>query len=113
MNKFLIDENLPFKIAVWKGEEFEYVSASFHSESDSALWEYAKSNDLTIITKDSDFSYRILTTSPPPKVIHIKIGNMRLKDLNALIEKEWVKIQQLSETHKLVNVFDDRLEGVN
>lgn len=64
------------------------------------------------MTKDSDFSYRILTSDPPPKIIHIKFGNLRLKDFNALIGKQWDKIRELSATHKLVNVFADRIEAI-
>ncbi|MEZ4821876.1 MAG: DUF5615 family PIN-like protein [Ignavibacteria bacterium] len=37
------------------------------------MWEYAKENNLTIISKDADFSSRILIKSPPPKVIHIRL----------------------------------------
>ncbi len=112
MSKFLIDENLPSKAPVWIGIDFKFVAASFQSESDSSIWEYAKANDLTIVTKDSDFSYRILTRDPPPKVIHIKFGNLRLKDFNTLIGKQWDKIRELSATLKLVNVFADRIEAI-
>lgn len=35
-----------------------------------------------------------------------------LRDFNAMIENRWDSIAELSETHKLVNVFADRLEGI-
>ncbi|HEX8264477.1 MAG TPA: DUF5615 family PIN-like protein [Pyrinomonadaceae bacterium] len=68
---------------------------------------------LTIITKDADFSHRIIVTPPPPKIIHIKIGNMKLKEFESVIQKIWTTVEKLSENHKLVNVFRDRIEAVN
>ncbi|MBX3281710.1 MAG: DUF5615 family PIN-like protein [Acidobacteria bacterium] len=111
--RFLIDENLPAKIPAWNGPEFEFVSSLFPSQKDSDIWRYAKENDLTIVTKDSDFSYQILTSSPPPRVIHIKFGNARLRELIHLIERQWKNVEKLSATHKLVNVLADRIEAVN
>ena len=42
--------------------------------SDEKIWIYAKENNLTIISLDSDFSNKIIMSSPPPKVIHIRFG---------------------------------------
>lgn len=42
---------------------------------DSFVWQYAKDNDFTIVTKDSDFSELSLLRGFPPKVIWIRIGN--------------------------------------
>ncbi|MDQ3179519.1 MAG: DUF5615 family PIN-like protein [Acidobacteriota bacterium] len=79
---------------------------------DGEIWDYAKQNNLTIISKDADFSHRIMVSNPPPKIIHIKIGNMKLKDFNSAIEKLWTTTEKISENHKLVNVFIDRIEAV-
>jgi len=80
--------------------------------TDSEVWDYAKQHNLIIISKDSDFSHRVIVSNPPPKIIHIKIGNMKLKDFNSTIEKLWERTEKLSENHKLVNVFTDRIEAV-
>lgn len=48
---------------------------------DAAIWQYAKEHDLIIVSKDADFSDWIMLSDPPPKVIHLRIGNMRLRDL--------------------------------
>ncbi|MGD9561414.1 MAG: DUF5615 family PIN-like protein [Pyrinomonadaceae bacterium] len=112
MSRFLIDENLPVKVNVWQGSDFEFVGAAFQSESDSWIWDYARSRDLTIVTKDSDFSYRILTAIPPPRVIHLKLGNVRLREFAEIMKTRWTSIAELSATHKLVNVLPNRLEGI-
>ncbi|HEY0047904.1 MAG TPA: DUF5615 family PIN-like protein [Pyrinomonadaceae bacterium] len=113
MNKYLIDANLPRKIKVWQTEDFQFVSEINDECTDSEIWDYAKQNNLTIVTKDADFSHRIIVIQPPPKIIHIKIGNMKLRDFESAIEKVWKTSEELSGTHKLVNVFIDRIEAVN
>lgn len=113
MKKYLIDANLPRKIKVWQTKDFQFVSEINDEWTDSEIWEYAKHNNLIIVSKDDDFSHRIIVSNPPPKIIHIKIGNMKLRDFEAAIEKVWETAEKLSETHKPVNVFIDRIEAVN
>ena len=72
MVKFLIDVNLPKKFTFWSGENFLHVYDLNDEWSDSKIWEYARLRNLSIITKDADFSDRIIISSPPPKVIHFK-----------------------------------------
>lgn len=112
MTKYLIDANLPSKIKVWQTDEFQFVNAINDEWSDEEIWEYAGTHQLTIVTKDADFSHRIIVSSPPPKIIHLKIGNMKLKDFASFINNFWSDIEKVSRTHKLVNVFDDRIEAV-
>jgi predicted nuclease of predicted toxin-antitoxin system len=81
MAKFLIDVNLPYYFSFWNSADFEHLWDINDEMKDEEVWEYAKTNNLTIISKDSDFSNRIIVSNPPPKVIHIKIGNVTLKEL--------------------------------
>ena len=37
---------------------------------------------------------------------------MKLKDFALVIEKIWETAKKISETHKLVNVFIDRIEAI-
>jgi len=80
MNRFLIDANLPSLISVWQGEKFLNVVEIDDEWTDSEIWDYARKNNHTIITKDADFSHRIIVSKPPPRIIHIRVGNMRLRD---------------------------------
>jgi len=79
---------------------------------DKQIWEYAKQYNLTIITKDSDFSNRILVSLPPPKIIHIKFGNLKMNEFHSLISNNWLEILELSKINKFVNVYKDSLEGI-
>jgi len=79
MNRYIIDANLPYYFSLWKDEKYEHVIDINSNMKDSEIWSYAKENDLTIVTKDADFSDRIMLSNPPPRVIHIKLGNMKMK----------------------------------
>jgi predicted nuclease of predicted toxin-antitoxin system len=67
---------------------------------------------LTIITKDVDFSNKMMLNFPPPKVIHIRFGNLKMKQFFMIINRLWNDILEMNKEHKLVNVFIDRIEGI-
>lgn len=75
MNKYIIDANLPYYFSLWNDKAYEHVIDINPNMKDSEIWKYAKENNLTIVTKDADFSDLVLLNNPPPRVIHIKLGN--------------------------------------
>lgn len=77
--------------------------------SDSAIWEYAKCNDLVIVTKDADFSERIAATNPPPRVVHLLFGNKRKREYQELLAKVWPRIEHAVRSHKIVRVHEGGL----
>ncbi len=56
---------------------------------------------------------KILYKSPPPKVIHIRFGNLRIQEFYKVLDKMWTDIEENIKTHKLVNVYKDRIESVS
>jgi predicted nuclease of predicted toxin-antitoxin system len=110
--KYLIDANLPRYFSLWNTDEFIHQSEIEDTWTDEQIWKYATENDLTIVTKDADFSNKIIFHQPPPKVIHIRFGNMKMRDFFTVMTTVWQDTVELSETHKLVNVFRDRIEGI-
>ena len=112
-SRFLIDVNLPRRFSVWSGAEYLHVLDLDDEWSDTGIWNYAKENDLTIITKDADFSDRILLGQTPPSVIHIRFGNLKMRAFHAKISAVWPRVLNLSAKHKLVRVFADRIEAIN
>jgi predicted nuclease of predicted toxin-antitoxin system len=42
---------------------------------DQAVWLYAASRGLVIVSKDSDFQQRALLHGHPPKVVWVRLGN--------------------------------------
>ena len=112
MKGFLFDENLPARLRF--SPRLPVVSACSLGErpSDSQIWEHARRNELVIVSKDADFSDRIITQSPPPWVVHLRFGNLRRNDFHTLLARIWPQIETLLKSHKLVNVYTDRLEGI-
>ncbi|MGQ0542927.1 MAG: DUF5615 family PIN-like protein [Blastocatellia bacterium] len=80
--------------------------------TDTQIWDYAKRNELTIVSKDSDFSNRVIFNLPPPKVIHIRLGNLKMRDFFGAINSVWDEVLDLNQGHKLVTVFRDRIEAI-
>ncbi|QTR49938.1 DUF5615 family PIN-like protein [Candidatus Thiothrix anitrata] len=112
MKKYLIDVNLPRYFSLWSGEAYEHVVNINDEMKDSEIWEYAKQHNLVIVTKDADFSDRILLAEPPPRIIHIRTGNMKMRDFHQHLSQLWDQVCLLSDTYKLVQVYNDRIEGV-
>jgi len=50
---------------------------------------------------------------PPPRVIHIRFGNVNMKTFHQLITDRWNDIATLSHAFKLVNVFREHIEGID
>jgi predicted nuclease of predicted toxin-antitoxin system len=44
-------------------------------EDDRAIWNYAKANGFTIVSKDADFINLSFLYGAPPKVIYLELGN--------------------------------------
>ena len=113
MRKYIIDVNLPYYFELWKSDEYIHQLDLNPKAKDEQIWEYAKHNRLTIVTKDSDFSNRILVSNPPPRIIHIKFGNLKMKEFHSVLSRNWEQIILLSSLNKLVNVYRNSLEGID
>ena len=53
-----------------------------------------------------------MLSDPPPKVIHLRIGNIRLRDLFIFLQRVWPQLAKLSATHKLVIVHETVIECI-
>ena len=77
--KLLFDQNISYKIVTKLNGHFpdsiHVREAKLQESSDREIWEFVKSNSLTIVTYDSDFSNLVSILGHPPKVIWIKSGN--------------------------------------
>jgi predicted nuclease of predicted toxin-antitoxin system len=79
--------------------------------TDSQIWTHAEQQDLVIVTKDADFSQRIVLHTPPPRIVHLRVGNLRRRDFAVWLERVRPRIEFTVSTHKLVNAYLDRIEG--
>ena len=112
MAHFLVDVNLPYYFSTWNTPDYIYQTDINDTWTDDQIWQYAKKNSLTIITKDADFQNKMLLSEPPPKVIYIRIGNLKLKEFYNLISRNWEEILEYNNECKLVIVYTDRIEAI-
>lgn len=112
MAEFLIDANLPARVPIWNNSNFIHVRQINDEWPDEEIWKYARENSLTIITKDSDFTDKFYLKGPPPKVVHIRTGNLSFPDFKAFISRTWPDILKMLERSNLVNVYIDRIEAI-
>jgi len=77
--KLLFDENLSFRLASQLDDLFP---GSVHVETvtprgtpDEEVWQIAREQGYTLISKDNDFRQLAFLRGAPPKVIWLRIGN--------------------------------------
>ncbi|MBW4500103.1 MAG: DUF5615 family PIN-like protein [Scytonema hyalinum WJT4-NPBG1] len=95
--KLLLDENqsdriIPKIIDLYPNSEHVKTLRLVNSD-DVVIWEFAKSNDFVIVSKDSDFHQRSLLYAHPPKFIYLRIGN--------------------SPTSKIVQIMRDKFDTIS
>jgi predicted nuclease of predicted toxin-antitoxin system len=93
----LFDQNLSRRLpallaAEFPGSELVLLSGLANAD-DRAVWAYAASRSLTIVSKDVDFQLLSATLGPPPKVIWLRIGNGPTKAVAALLRSRVSDIQ--------------------
>lgn len=54
---------------------------------DKTIWDFARSSDWVIVSKDGDFHQLSLLFGPPPKVIWIRAGNASTSELSDLLRR--------------------------
>jgi predicted nuclease of predicted toxin-antitoxin system len=112
MTRYLIDVNLPRKLAHWNGDEYVFVTDIDPFWSDQKIWDYAAANALTIVTKDADFTARVFVNQSGPRVIHFRLGNMKIRPFHKFLGENWHAIRALSTKHQLVTVFEDHVDCI-
>lgn len=88
--KILLDQNISYRVVNLLSGGFEVIDhvklLKLTDASDIQIWRFAKSNEYTIITFDSDFIDLATLYGTPPNVIWLRFGNSsNLKIANKLI----------------------------
>jgi len=87
--KLLFDHNLSPRLVKRLADLHPDSSHAFllglEQSSDAILWDRAKQEGYTIVTKDSDYSDMSVVRGFPPKVIWIRIGNCTTQQIEDLL----------------------------
>lgn len=108
--KLLLDENLsrrivPFLQTAFPGSS-QIALLNLEGATDAEIWQYAKTNDFVIVSRDSDFQERSLVSGHPPQVVWLKIPNRsKTVVLNILLEHH-MEIEQalVAQNHACVEI---------
>lgn len=88
--KLLVDENLSRRLVTTLAESFpgstHVTAVGLDQATDRAIWDYARSYDFVIVSKDSDFNDLAFMHGPPPKVIWVRVGNASTSAIAALLD---------------------------
>ena len=99
--KLLFDENLSHKLAWLLADLFpdslHVRDVGLKAADDPVVWEYAKDNDLMIVSKDSDMHQRSFVFGYPPKVIWVRLGNCSTSDVEKLLRRHLASIKTFHE----------------
>ena len=68
---------------------------------DPTVWDYAKDNDLMIVSKDVDMHDLSLALGNPPKVIWIRLGNCSTSQIENLLRRNFKAIELFYEDENL------------
>lgn len=102
--KLLFDENISYRILSILPEEFSgsshLKSEDLNNQPDIIIWEYAKVRNFVIVTQDSDFNDLNFYNGFPPKVIWIRMGNLRTMELCRIL------IESLAEINNFLSDSD-------
>lgn len=112
MKRLLIDENLPDSLARRLPVECLHATDLGEQPTDSQLWEHARKRGFVILTRDADFFDRIMLHGPPPKVVWVRLGNMRRAELEDRLVASWPKICRMLAEADLLQMHPSALEAV-
>jgi predicted nuclease of predicted toxin-antitoxin system len=107
----LIDENLPSSLANVLPVSCSHATDLGIQPSDHDLWLHARQDDWVILTRDTDFFDRIILQGRPPKVIWVRLGNMRRSALEEHLLLHWPSITNMLESADLVEVHPHAIEA--
>jgi len=97
--KLLFDQNLSPRLVHLLADLFPNSNHVFplglDESEDSDVWEYAKTNGFTLVTKDADFGDMSVLRGFPPKVIWIRRGNCKTVEIEKILRNNYQAIEQI------------------
>ena len=105
--KLLFDHNLSPKLVtrlndLYPNSNHLYLM-NLDKEPDYLIWGIAKTENYTIVTKDSDFNELLILKGFPPKVIWIRLGNCSTAKIESLLRDNYEVI---------LSFYQDNLTGI-
>lgn len=104
----LFDQNISFRITRLLKDvypECKHVSeCGLLDCEDQEIWEYSLSNNLSIVTFDSDFYDMSVVQGHPPKIVWIRSGNSTTKAIAARMKQHKIIIDKFLYADDFKNI---------
>ena len=109
--KLLFDQNISFRLVKRIIDLFpeskQVRELGLENSTDFEIFEYAKRNDFTIVTFDSDFCDLNIIKGFPPKIIWLRTGNTTTANIERLLRNKQELIELfLSEDYGCLEIID-------
>ena len=107
-----IDAQLSPALAPWITAHFPEIEAysakylGLRDAEDPEIFEAARSANVVVMTKDSDFVQLLEQHGPPPKIIWITCGNTSNARMRMILSTSLDQAVQFLETEDLVEISD-------
>ena len=102
--KLLFDENVSHQLAQTLAHVFpgcsHVTSAGLRGTEDRHIWEYARKEGFSIVSKDTDFRERSYVEGAPPKVVWLDVGNAGTKAIEGLLRREHERVKRFGESEE-------------
>lgn len=102
--RLLFDENLAPRLVELVADLFpgslHVSSIELGSTPDAIVWEYAKANGFTCVTKDKDFASLSIVRGAPPKVVLVQTGNSSTALIESVIRSNAVRLSEFEHDSK-------------
>jgi predicted nuclease of predicted toxin-antitoxin system len=103
--KLLFDENLspklPNRLSDLFPNSLHVRDVGMKATIDPIVWDYAKENDLIIVSKDSDMHDLSLLLGNPPKVIWLQLGNCSTLQVESVLRRDFNAIKSFYQDDSL------------
>lgn len=110
--RFVIDAHLPVSLVnYFEGHDVLHTLSlkDGNFTADQNINEISLTQKRVVITKDSDFYHSFITFRKPYKLVFVKLGNMRLRDLKSYFERNSEQLITLLEDHSFIILEPDRI----
>lgn len=106
--KLLFDQNISFRILKLIENLFPTATQArllgLENSTDIAIWQYAKDNEYTIVTFDTDFYDLSLIKGVPPKIVWLRLGNISTHNLANILQQNYELIKEFTLNSDYINL---------
>ncbi|WP_071527300.1 DUF5615 family PIN-like protein [Nodosilinea nodulosa] len=103
--RLLFDENLspklPNRLSDLFPNSLHVRDIDMQSKIDPIVWDFAKDNNLMIVSKDADMHDLSLVLGNPPKVIWLRLGNCSTQQVENVLRRDFDAIKLFYEDESL------------